>query len=342
LVEGEIYKDVLARQGVSVSTTLGSSNFTQDLSTGRYSYNLNQNISYDTVSLIENSLIEWTQVESFWRSISTDTHYFLDVYADLYNGIQDTIWLTLGNGTQGKAPYSGSSYALHYIKCDGDSGNLSINNVTVIDDAYAPYVTVTNITRSSGGCSVESIEDYRLRIPLVVRTQRRAVSAEDYKALAISIPGIKRAQVVDRGDTDNEFPWEYVVIYLVPDGGGPLPSIVYDAVMAECRLKGALGNWHKRYILLDGIEYPVDVSINLGVEYGYSQQTVTSSVTSVVNAYFSVDNLDICDPLLIDDLHQDIMAVSGVSFIDFVDLDNIQPDIGNILTLGTFTVMIVE
>ena len=340
LAYGETYKDVLARQGVMVFSNYTLSSFSTDQNTGRYQINLGANVSYDTLYLLENELITWSQVESFWRSFPEDTHYFLDVYADLYNGISDTIWLTLGNGLEGKSPAQGSQYRVSFIRCDGTAGNTPIGTINFIESDYDPFVTVTNTENASGGSGVEAIEDFRIRIPKVVRTQRRAVTKEDYEALILSVPGVKRVQVIDREDTEDEFPWEYVVAYVAPEGGGSITSTLYGYVMSACRLNGALGNWHKRYIIFSAIEDQINISLKLGVEYGYNTNAVISSVTAAINSFFYVDNMGVYEPLLVGRLHQTLMAITGVSWVDFIDLDDTQPLIGHRNTVGTINIAI--
>jgi hypothetical protein len=334
----DTYKEVSVIQGERVSLTLTSANFTQDQNTGRWYYNLGTNVAADTVSFVENSVITWSEQESFWRSFSTDDHFALEVYADLYNGIADTIFFTVGNGIQGKALTQGSTYTLSYIRCDGASGNTGSGTITLMDSGYDTMLTVTNTTSATGGAGVESIEDFRLRIPLVVRTQRRAVTKEDYEALVVSIPGVKRVQGVDRNDDDYEFPWEYVILYVVPEGGGEMSTSLYNSVMSVCREKGALGSWYKRYILYNATEYPIDVTCTIGVSYGYEASAVISSVSTAINSFFSVDNFDISDVFLIGDLHTVLMAVTGVSWVELPGMVNVQPGYGNLITVGSISV----
>ena len=338
LSEFDLYQDVPARQGVWNSLTLYPNNFIVDPNTGRYQYNLGQNISYDTISVVENSLTPWTLVDSFWRSFSDDAQYYLDIYADLYNGVADTIWLTLGNGVQGKAPSQGSYYTVNYIQCDGEAGNVASGFITQIDGFYPNYVSVTNIILSNGGSGVESIEKYRARIPMVVRTQRRAVTNEDYEAVVLSIPGVASTQVVDRNDDNTQYPWEYVIIYATPEGGGLLPSNLYNAIMSECTNKGTLGNWPGRYLVYSAIETPVDIFLSVGVATGFYPATVISSVTAAINSFFLVDNMGIYAPFLVSDLFKIIMAVPGVSWLDFINLVDIQPAIGYRLVAGSIVI----
>ena len=338
------YAEVMVSQGVRVVETLTRNDFTQDLNTGRWFYNMGPGVAATSVSFVENSVIPWAEQESFWRSFPTDDHFVLEVYADLYNGIADTVFLSIGNGVQGKALASGSSYVLSYIKCDGAAGNTGAGTINTLDvDNNNVMLTTTNIISATGGAGVESIEDYRLRIPKVVRTQRRAVTKEDYEALSLSIPGVKRAQGIDRNDEAYEFPWEYAVIYLVPEGGGEMSSTLYDSVMSMCRERGALGGWYRRYLLYNATEYPLDITVTLGVTYGYNPQSVISSVTTAINSFFHVDNRDIAEVFYIGDLHTVLMAVPGVSWIEFTDdVVNTDPGNGKIITIGSISIIISE
>jgi hypothetical protein len=336
----DTYKEVLVTQGERISVSLTSADFTQDLNTGRWFYNMGVGVAADSVSFVENSVITWEEQESFWRSFSIDDHFALEVYADLYNGIADTVFFTVGNGTQGKSLTAGSTYVLSYIKCDGASGNTGSGTITNIDiDSSSVMLTVTNVTAATGGAGVESIEDYRLRIPKVVRTQRRAVTTEDYEALVLSVPGVKRAQSIDRND-DGYYPWEHVILYVVPEGGGEMSTTLYNSVMDVCREKGAFGGWYKRYIINNATEYPIDVTCTLGVAYGYNANSVTSSVTAAINSFFSVDNFDLSDVFLIGDLHTALMAVTGVSWIELPGVVSVNPGNGYIITAGNITITV--
>jgi hypothetical protein len=338
ILENETYKDVAIVQGTHEVLTLSRSDFFYDSKTGRYLYNLGINIADGYFSMTENDVVTWEEVDSLWRSFSTDPHYFLEVYADKYNGVADTIFLTIGNGTQGQALSQGSSYELDYIKCDAAAGNVAVNLITNISSDFTPFVTISNIVGASGGAGVEPIEDFRLRVPKMVRTQRRAVTKEDYEALILSVPGIKRVQAIDRND-EGIYPWEYVAIFVSPEGGGNLTSELYAKVMDTCTINGALGGWYRRYIISAAVLDPIDISCSVGVSYGFDPTSVISSVTATITSFFHVDNNDIHKLFVIGDLHSAVMAVSGVSWVEFPGLAyEYQPDNGHITSLGILSV----
>ena len=175
---------------------------------------------------------------------------------------------------------------------------------------------------------------------MVVRTQRRAVTNDDYTAVILSVPGVASVQVVDRNDDNTHYPWEYVVAYVAPEGGGVMPSILYDAVLNACTSNGTLGDWTGRYLVYSAIEIPVDISLSVGVAIGFYPATVISSVTAAINSFFLVDNMGVYEPVLVGRLHQTLMAITGVSWVDFIDLDDTQPLIGHRNTVGTINIAI--
>lgn len=342
ILENELYKDVEVIQGVYETAVLSRADFFYDLRTGRYSYNLGRNIADGYLSMLENDLMSWEEVPSFWRSFPEDRHFFLESYADNYNGVSDSIFIVVGNGNQGMTLSQNSTYTISYIRCDGSDGNIAQGMITTITDEYDPFVSVTNIVRASGGSGVENLEDFRARIPKVVRTQRRAVTKEDYETLVLSLPGIKRTQAIDRTD-DGLYPWEYVVIFAVPEGGGSLSLGLYNKILETCTNYGALGGWYKRYIIKSAVEDPINILCSVGVEHGYNPEVVISSVTAAINSFFHVDNNDIHKVFVIGDLHSAVMSISGVSWVEFPGLSyTIQPENGHITTLGTLAISSVS
>lgn len=340
ILYGETYADVQVIQGNRIVSDLYRSNFFYDPNTGRYMFNMGKNIADGYTSFVENGLVTWEEVDSLWRSFPEDPHFFLESYADNYNGIADTIFLTIGNGVQGATLSNASTYILTYIQCDGALGNLAPGKIISIEDDYDPFVTVLNITAASGGAGVELLEDFRQRIPKMVRTQRRAVTTEDYEAILLSVPGIKRVQAIDRNDNPI-FPWEYVALYAVPEGGGALSTELRQKVIDACTTYGALGGWYKRYIINSAISDILNITCAIGVTYGYNSDTVISSVTAAINSFFHVDNNDIHKVFVIGDLHRAVMAVTGISWVEFPGLVyDYYPDNGHMVTLGSLSISV--
>ena len=144
-----------------------------------------------------NGYATWTEVPDFAGSGPADTHYTINLATGL---------VTFGDGIHGKIPAFLSGDGSNQIAADvpnikatsyqwggGAGGNAGSNTITTLN-TIIPYVdSVTNLRPSSGGQDEESIADASNRAPAVLRTQYRAVTADDFAQLATQTPG---AQIV--------------------------------------------------------------------------------------------------------------------------------------------------
>ncbi|MFI5689356.1 putative baseplate assembly protein [Streptomyces sp. NPDC051636] len=105
--------------------------------------------------------------------------------------------LRFGDGRHGARPTPGSRQSAHYRLGGGLAGNVgaeAINHLVVRGGCEAPVATVRNPLPAVGGTEPEPIEQVRQLAPLDLRrTRLRAVTADDYAALASALPGVQRA-----------------------------------------------------------------------------------------------------------------------------------------------------
>jgi hypothetical protein len=139
---------------------------------------------------------DWERVESFTASGRDDRHYVLD-------GEAGTV--TFGDTVRGLAPQRGDRIrALEYRYGGGQAGNVPAGVVKqIVEDAVfagppvagtvsvgrAGAVTATNPLPFRGGADAEDVADGLRRIPGELRRRDRAVTASDFRELALSTPG---------------------------------------------------------------------------------------------------------------------------------------------------------
>lgn len=163
----------------------------------------------------------WQEVPDFAESRSTDRHYVLD---SLDGTLQLGPSLLQPDGTAyrfGEVPPRGSQlYFSRYQHGGGVAGNLPARMLTVLKTSV-PYVSaVTNREPTIGGQDAQSLEDAKLRAPLMLRTRTRAVTANDYEFLTMQIPGVARAKCLAPGEqtsTGAEPPPGQVVVVVLPE-----------------------------------------------------------------------------------------------------------------------------
>lgn len=324
-------------QGEIVELTLRSTDFNQVDWSGCPKYNLGAGVAANTVSMTHGTtpVYTWSEVDSFWRSISSDLHFLLELDEN------DNVWLVTGDGTKGASLPTLTDIAVTYIRTDGKSGNCGAGVISSIPDALAGNVaSVTNTIIANGGSDAESVESIRRNIPRVTRTQRRGVTLEDYEALIEHLPGVLWCQALDRNAL-TAFPWEYVVLYIVPDGGGSMSTNFKNTILAELQDWGHMLNWSGRYLLTDAEEYPVDVTVRIGVASGYNSNTVSAAVLTALNNLFAIDVRGIAETLTFTDLHYAVQNVTGVSYCEFTTpTSDVSPGDGAIITAGTFSITV--
>jgi predicted phage baseplate assembly protein len=77
----------------------------------------------------------------------------------------------------------------------GRRGNLAAGRLTVLHTSIPFVASVTNLDPSTGGVDAESVENAKIRGPLLLRGARRAVTAEDVERLTLdAAPAVARAR----------------------------------------------------------------------------------------------------------------------------------------------------
>lgn len=341
MASGVEYVDVNVLEGEPVTLTVDPDEITTVDKSGHQKYNLGKDVATDSVVLQHGDpAVTWTQVDSFYNSQATDYHFRLELYADKHNNVTDTVWLVFGNGTYGREKPT-SDLTVSYIKTNGADGNCGSNRIDTPPTSLVDLVTCNNSSPATGGAGAESIANLRRRIPQVTRTQRRAVTLEDYKALVESVTGVKYCQAQDRNDSIT-IPYLYVLLYVVPEGGGTLSDYTRSLIQAELQAKGHLGTWSNRYIIQDAVSVPTNITCTIGLEDGYGEAAVKTAINTALQNLFNLDNLGIGTNLAFADIHSAVSGVSGVSYVEFTEpIATVTAQTGELLTLGTVTIQVV-
>jgi len=193
----------------------------------------------------------WTEVRQFAESGPGDQHYRLDhVAAEVQFGPA----VRLADGTlrsYGAVPPRGSTLLLtSYRSGGGRRGNVTAGQVRVLKTSV-PYVArVENRAAAVGGSDAESLEDAKVRGPMLLRARGRAVTADDFIQLARDVaPEAARVHCAASREGDEG---EGVLVLVVPNVAGDhvgrirLDDLVPDEDMLQriaealdgCRLVG--------------------------------------------------------------------------------------------------------
>ena len=93
-----------------------------------------------------------------------------------------------GDGTwqqYGRVPAKGALLRMSgYRTGGGRQGNVAAGTLTVLKSSIPGVASVTNPIAATGGVDAETLDDARVRAPLELRSRYRAVTVEDFQALA--------------------------------------------------------------------------------------------------------------------------------------------------------------
>ncbi|MFE5736034.1 putative baseplate assembly protein [Streptomyces celluloflavus] len=127
----------------------------------------------------------WEVVSDFASSGPADRHLTLDA-ATGEIAFGPSVRLPDGSMAQyGAVPPKGSSLrATHYRTGGGRTGNVARGAIQVLRSSIPYIASVENREAARGGVDGETVREAKVRAPIALRAQERAVTARDYEELA--------------------------------------------------------------------------------------------------------------------------------------------------------------
>ncbi|MBI2842754.1 MAG: baseplate J/gp47 family protein [Armatimonadetes bacterium] len=273
---------------------------------------------------------DWEEARFFIDSALDSKHFQIET-----DGL-DITWIIFGDGTHGAIPPVGETVTVEYLETLGSEGNIGRELVTeIVSPVYYNGtridLTVTNPVASTGGSDRESLEHAKLQAPAELRSLWKAVTRDDYKALAEGFPGVAKAQVLDANDCAN-IRYYQVNIAIAPDGGG-LPSPILKREIAEFIES-------RKVITVEvNIFDPSYQSVSVDAEvYVYPTEQIEGArmrVESALREFFAFDKMSFGQPVHFSDVVALLDGVRGVSYVKlYSPASDVEIRPGQIATLG--------
>ncbi len=161
--------------------------------------------------------IPWQRVDDFSHSDRHDRHYILD-YATGEVAFGPNIRQRDGATHQyGRVPEANRIIRFSkYRHGGGAAGNVPAGKIQELRSAISYVDQVNNFKRAEGGRDPEDIDEAKMRARREVRSQQRAVTAEDYEDLAMQATrGLARVRCISP-DKSAGLPPGMIEILLVP------------------------------------------------------------------------------------------------------------------------------
>ncbi|KUL52437.1 hypothetical protein ADL22_05040 [Streptomyces sp. NRRL F-4489] len=233
--------------------------------------------------------------------------------------------LRFGDGRYGARPVPGTRLAVRYRIGGGPAGNVgaeAIGHLVLRRDpeeseaaAPLPVAGVRNPLPAVGGTAPEPVEQVRQLAPLdLKRTRLRAVTAEDYAALAGALPGVQRAAA--------EIRWTGAVqearVAIDAYGTADPPPALLDAVGGALERHRRIGH---DVVVQPARWVPLDVALAVCAEPGHQHGQILAELYRVLGAralpggrrgFFHPDALTFGEPVRLSRLVAVAAAVPGV------------------------------
>ncbi len=157
----------------------------------------------------------WTEVQHFAESGPEDRHYRIDAFA---GELQLGPAVRQADGSlqhYGAVPRRGATLVItSYRSGGGRRGNITAGQVRVLKTSVPYIARVENRSPAVGGADAETLDDAKVRGPMLLRSRGRAVTAEDFIQLAHdTAPEVARVHCAPSREGDRG---EGVLVLVVP------------------------------------------------------------------------------------------------------------------------------
>ncbi|MPY59627.1 putative baseplate assembly protein [Streptomyces spongiae] len=267
----------------------------------------------------------WEPRRDLLDSGSRDRHFVGELEDD------GRLALRFGDGRHGTKPTPGARLALRYRLGGGIAGNVgaeAINHLVIQagedgGDGEAPVAVVRNPLPATGGTEPEPVEQVRQLAPLDLRrTRLRAVTADDYAALAAQLPGIQRAAAEIRWTGSVQEAHIAIDAHGTGSPTGELLAAVEQALEAYRRIGHDLVVGPAQLV-------PLDIALTVCAEPGHQHGQILAELYRVLGngrlpdgrlGFFHPDALTFGEPVRLSRLVAVAAAVPGVESVQVTRL----------------------
>ena len=279
------------------------------------------------VSSTEEGGIEYNEISNLFVASGGAQPVFQKQYIDGFGAV-----LEFGDGVRGRLPTPGATYIVTYRQGGGVNGDVvrgNINqNITVGVGSQTFNAVIANTTKGTGGHAAETVEHAKRYAPYFFRTQYRAVTGEDYTALANSFVGntgvTAKAMVSLR---KNGAAANVIDLYILSKASNN------QLERASITFKKEMLDYFKSYKMLtdeivisDGVVRTLDIVATVFIDKAqraYADNVKAKAAARLVE-YFNIDNVSFGQKISKADITNFMLEVPEIRFFN---IDNLPADI---------------
>lgn len=214
-------------------------------------------------------------------------------------------WIMFGDGLYGRRPPAGTNnIRASYRVGGGRAGNVPAGTITKALTKITRMSAVTNPFAAAGGEDAESNEHAVRFGPLAFRSLQRAVTLDDYVALAYQAGGVAKVRARSRT-------WNLVELVVAPEGErcGPVPESLRARLLGFFENKRMAGTAVR---ILDPGCIVIDIGLDVLMDAHYPFEAVRQGVIAAVTSMLAFANVDFGQTIYQSDVYALIETVPGV------------------------------
>lgn len=255
----------------------------------------------------------WTNVTSFAKSKPDDQHYMV-LRDDL-----DRLSFVFGDGLRGAIPGKDLVVTVDYRVGGGRQGNVPIGTIKTVNDAVSQGgnpidLSVTNLQAGVGGLPRETLTSIQRSAPAFFAAQDRAVTGDDFTAVAAAVTGVSKAKAT-------RVMSNMVEVRLVPTGwaGDVVDAALKASVDTELEAKRMITD---RFLLRTADPLRPLITLRVTAKAGHRRDAVKTAVIDGLKALYAIDEHDFGGTdtapsyLRLSDMIAKVDNTFGVDFLD--------------------------
>jgi hypothetical protein len=209
--------------------------------------------------------VQWHEQPSFYGQSPNATIFVTREDDDQVTTVQ------FGDGVNGARLPSGRNNVTASYRYGSGSQSPAVGTLTVINTPQPGLASVQNPVAAGGGADPEPLSQMRKYAPLSVLTLGRAISGDDYEAIAISTPGVNRASAIWNFD-----PVQQRTVVTVYVGDDPAAKSAAQLVLTGD------GDPNRPVSVLLANLIPLTITLNLVVNPDYDGPTVAARAVTAL------------------------------------------------------------
>ncbi|HSN56651.1 MAG TPA: putative baseplate assembly protein, partial [Candidatus Sulfomarinibacteraceae bacterium] len=253
----------------------------------------------------------WTPVRDLLSSAPNAREFVVETESD------GTAFLRFGDDRFGRRPNSGTSFSADYRVGNGAAGNIGAGTLYHVVTTDSAVKGVDNPMPAHGGIDAESLEDVRQAAPFAFLRQERAVTPDDYAAMARRHPSVQNAAATLRWTGS----WHTVFLTVDRIGGLEVDPKFEEDLRRYLDVYRMVGH----DLEIDSPRMvPLEIALSVCVTPGHDPSRIEREIRRRLGSrdlpdgsrgLFHPDNLSFGQPVYLSEIYAVAQAVEGVDSV---------------------------